>query len=441
MNELRKRGARPLLVSLPPGDNEEKQGIDDLLARVPTPDRLKTLQRLLTAATPRRKLMTDTEHRLELMYEPGSGFMAKFDEYVDIATDAPAVYRPFTALAIMAAIIGRRVSVSFGATPLSLNLYVTLLGGSSFLHKTTLISISKRLISAVKSDIILPDDFTPERLVDVLQKTPQAFLAWPEFAGFLARSGRDYQSGSKELLMELYDAPDQFRRELKNQTIIVAEPSLTILAASATSWLAEQLKGGDLRSGFLNRFCFVLAEQKAKCYPIPQTPDLSAKNALVADLGRFLSVNGEADLRQIHKPYAAWYRDIEREAQRADLQTEVLSAFYTRLSITALKFAVLLELAQGDRLVVTPSTLEEALVLVDYLRATIRHLLRVEFAPTDSAKRVQRVLKVIRENPGIKRGWILKKTGFDKRQATEALDTLQEQGDAYQAEGGFWVEQ
>ena len=435
---LKKLGANVRIVTLPPGENGEKQGIDDVLGKVPAIQRLAHLNKILSGGAPRRRTSSGSDHALELVYEPSSGFMDAFDEYIDVATDAPRVYRPFTALAILAAIVGRRVSVPFGATPLSLNLFVTLLGGSSFLHKTTNITIAKRFIRLVKPDIILPDDFTPERLIDVLQKNSQAFLAWPEFAGFLARSGRDYQAGSRELLMELFDAPETFRRELKSAKIEVKEPSLTILAASATSWLSEQLKGGDLRSGFLNRFCFVLAERKEKSYPIPLVPDVALRTRLEAQLCSLLDVSGEADLSQVETRYAAWYRDVEREALRAETQAEALSAFYARLSITAIKFSVLLELVTSGKLVVQPATLEEALVLVDYLRATIRRLLRGEFAPTETAKRLHRVLSVIQKYPGIKRGWLLKRTNLDAQELTRALGTLVEREDVYEEERSWW---
>lgn len=435
--ELRRRRALPFVVTLPPAPSGAKQGLDDVLAAVEPAARLGTLQKLLAGAAPRRRQAHDADRALDLVYEPAAGYMRAFDEYVDAATDAPALYRPFTALATLAAVIGRNVTVPFGPGDLALNLYVAILGQSSFLHKTTNIAIAKRLITAVKPDIICPDDFTPERFIDLLQKTPQAFLAWPEFAGFLARSQRDYQGGSRELLMELYDAPDTFRRELKNQTIRIERPSLTILAASATSWLSDQLKGGDLRSGFLNRFAFVLAETKAKSYPLPVTPDMHLKNAVVLHLGKLAAATGEADLRKIRTSYTAWYADLEREAARAD-QPEIVSAFYTRLSITAIKIAVLLELASSRQLVVSPAALEEAIILTDYLRAVIRHLLRVEFAPSESAKRIQRVQAVVSKHPGIKRAVLMRKTGYDKRQITEAIETLVEQAEIYTDNGGHW---
>jgi hypothetical protein len=116
-----------------------------------------------------------------------------------------------------------------------------------------------------------------------------------------------------------------------------------------------------------------------------------------------------------------------------------VSAFLTRLSITALKYAILIELAQSRQLTVSCGALEEALLLVDYLKAVVAHLLRVEFAPTESAKRVQQVLKVIRDEPGALRGRLLKRIGLNAKELTGALQTLVEQGDAYEDQGGWWA--
>lgn len=77
--------------------------------------------------------------------------------------------------------------------------------------------------------------------------------------------------------------------------------------------------------------------------------------------------------------------------------------------------------------------------MVDYLRAAIRWLLRVEFAPSPFAKQLQRVLTVVRQHRGIRRGDLLKKTGFKAKELAEVLGTLTEQGDAYEQNGGWWA--
>ena len=363
--------------------------------------------------------------------------MREFDAYVDLITDAPAVFRPYTGLSILAALVGRKVTAPFGAQDLVPNLYSCLLAPSSFYRKTTLINVARGFIGAVKPRVTMPDDFTPERFLELLAQEPQAFMGWPEFAGFLARSGRDYNSGARELLMELYDCPEVFRRELKSSSVEVKRPAVTILGASATSWLSDRLKGGDLRSGFLHRFAFVLAETKSKSYPLPAGPDPEQRSALTRSLHDIAEIKGAADLTRIKGSYEAWYQDLEREAAKAK-DVEVVSAFFARLSVTALKIAILLELSQSQNLKVTPAVLEEAIVLTDYLRATVRHLLRVEFAPTEHAKMSQRIQLVIEKHPGIKRGWMLKRTGYKARDLQEILATLKEQGDVYAEDRGWW---
>jgi hypothetical protein len=443
--ELRKRGAAPLVVTLPAEANGGKQGIDDLLAQQPADRRLPLLERLFRGAAPRRKLAVSAEHALDLRYEPSGGFMRSFDEYADAETDAPAVFRPFTALAILAAVVGRRVTAPwFGASALVPNLFITILAPSSFSHKTTMISMAERLIRATNPDVLLPDDFTPEKFVSLLRERPQAFLSVPEFAGFLRRADRDYNAGVKELLMQLYDAPERYERALQRERVVVEKPSVTLLAASATSWLADQLKGGDLRSGFFNRFCFVLSEHKTKSYALPGSVEgsPSLRPLLLSQLKAISALSGVADYRRIRQPYEAWYRDVEREAGRAE-QQEIVSAFYARLATTVMKFTVLLELSMTQSFVITGAAFEEAVVLADYIRAVVRRLLRAEFAQTEDEKAMQRVLRHIQMKPGATRKILLQHAHVLATKLTPVLSTLEERGDIYRdgtGDGaGFWA--
>jgi hypothetical protein len=148
-------------------------------------------------------------------------------------------------------------------------------------------------------------------------------------------------------------------------------------------------------------------------------------------------VQGVANLTALETPYTAYYRDLEREALRSH-QVEIVSAFYTRLAVLTLKFAVLLELARSATLSISKDALDEAITLTTYRRASLQHLIRVEFAATPGARTAQRVLQVITAHPGIKRGWILKRTGSDARMLKDALETLTQQEAVYELEGQWW---
>jgi hypothetical protein len=350
------------------------------------------------------------------------------------------VSRPFTALAVAGAVIGRRVGLPwYGYTHLYPNTYTCILAASSFFHKTTQISIAKRLINAVRDRAVLPDEFTPEKGVDLLREQPERFLGCAEFAGLLARSGKDYMGGLKELLMEFYDCPERYERATKGQTVTIEKPALTMLAASATSWLSEQLRGGDLRSGFLNRFGFVLAESKTKTYAVPGAMLGGQQwSLLVSQLRQLAEAEGTATLApEARRTYEAWYRQVERESAQHPA-VEIVSAFDTRLSVTAIKYALLLELANNRSLAIGSTAMEEAIVLVDHLRAPIRHLLATQFGNGEGDRRLTRVLEVIRKKPGSPKKVLLQQTGYQARDLNPLLDTLRERDDVYEAEGKWW---
>lgn len=441
--ELRKRGATPLVVSLPATKAGGKQGIDDYLASIDVGGRLGALERLCRAAAPRRKVGAPRDDQpLTLVWDPPGGFLRTFDEFADKQTDAPAVYRPFTALTVLSAVVGRQITTPwFGHAPLVPNLYTCLLGASSFAHKTTMITMAERLIRKVRPERLLPDEFTPEKFLGLLSKSPEAFLGLPEFAGFLARSSRDYNTGTKELFMQLYDCPEVYRRALQKEEITVDRPAVTVLGASATSWLSDAMRAADLRSGFFNRFCFVVGDRQDKLFSLPGTTQEGGVqlDLMVNQLKGIAEISGVMDYNRVRNSYDAWYRDLAREGRQTE-PVEVVSAFYTRLAGTAMKMAMLIEVSQKTgSLVISESSLQEAIGLVGYLRATIKWLLREEFAPSPFAKQLQRVLTVIRDNRGIQRGWILKKTGLSAKELAPILETLTEQGDAYEQDKKWWV--
>ena len=184
-----------------------------------------------------------------------------------------------------------------------------------------------------------------------------------------------------------------------------------MLAASATSWLSEQLRGGDLRSGFLNRFGFVLAETKSKSYALPSTVSTAPQwSELVNHLRGLTTIKGQASLHpEARQSYTDWYRRIEREANE-HRSVEVVSTFDTRLAVTAVKYALLIELTTTGHLSISAKAMQDAIVLTDYLRATIRHLLDTEFGNGEGDRRLTRVLHVVRKSPGCRRKHLLQQT-------------------------------
>jgi hypothetical protein len=77
--------------------------------------------------------------------------------------------------------------------------------------------------------------------------------------------------------------------------------------------------------------------------------------------------------------YAAWVESHERELHGSHHVGE-LSPFWSRLSVTALKLAVLLQLAHDESLTVSAEAMRRAITLTEFLKASLRFLFAEEFA-------------------------------------------------------------
>ncbi len=184
----------------------------------------------------------------------------------------------------------------------------------------------------------------------------------------------------------------------------------------------------------------MLADTKSKSYALPGASGASAQHwaELVNHLRGLTAIKGQASLHPDARTcYTQWYQRIEREANdhRA---VEVVSAFDTRLAVTAVKYALLIELTSTGHLSVSATAMKEAIVLTDYLRATIRHLLDTEFGNGEGDRRLTRVLNVIRKAPGCRKKHLLQQTGYKAKDLDELLGTLKQREDIEESEGEFY---
>ncbi len=233
-----------------------------------------------------------------------------------------------------------------------------------------------------------------EALLKRLSERPQGLLTYSEFSGALAAFSRDYMSGTRETLSDLYDSPEQYQRIVGQQTWTLNNVCLSILAASQTDWFLEKLKSGDIRGGFLARFTYWPAFEKARFLAIPPEPDRTALTRLLSGLSSLRTVKGPMEIGGPQRArYTAWVEQHERELHGSAHIGE-LSPFWSRLSVTALKIAMLLQLAHDARLVVSPEALESALGLTDFLKASLRHLFAEEFAFTEPMRNRQKLLRL-----------------------------------------------
>jgi hypothetical protein len=187
------------------------------------------------------------------------------NSYACKVSDGPKKYQEIMALSVISTVLNRHVYLRYGVHNLYPNLYVVLLGKSTVMRKSAALDMARYLIPSFNEKLILPNDFTPEGLFNLLTDKPSGLIKWSEFGGFLVNaSTKTYQAGIKEFLTDAYDCPVKLNKRLSNNEYSINDIYLNIITASTIDWFTENIAQRDIFGGFLGRLFIFPALQKIK---------------------------------------------------------------------------------------------------------------------------------------------------------------------------------
>lgn len=353
-------------------------------------------------------------------------FVTQYTDYAKILTDAPKEFHYFVALGILSAVVGSKVFLPFGAQNIYPNLWIVLLAPSSYYRKSTCLALGSRIIRGLNEELILPDEFSRERLVENLSLNPQGLFVWSEFASVMSNVKRDYMSGTIEMLTNLYDCPPVYKKVLKNEVHEINQPCLAIMAGSTIEWFVSCFKEGEIRGGFLPRFLYVAPSNKNGFMPIPPSYDVSREHFLRGILEEIVSIKGMAKIgKEAQTKYTDWIRKHEAEITMTE-DENLLSGFWTRLETYVLKMAILYSLSANRSLEIDIKSLEKAIKTVEAAKGWITKLIREDFSFNQETANRKKVLSIIKREPGIRYAKLLQKSHLGAKQVKAILETLRE---------------
>ncbi len=373
---------------------------------------------------------------------PEAGVLRDYLDYWSPTTDAPVIYHLAAGLVVLAGTVENRVYLQFGGDRIHPNVWALILGPSSFYRKSSSLNKARKVLMNLHDgqgpSPLLPDEFSREALLKRLSERGQGVLTYSEFSGALAQFGRDYMSGTVQLLADLYDAPPVYTRIVGPQTWTIQNPCLSILAASQTDWFIEKVKASDMRGGFLARFTFWPAFSKGEFLPMPPPPDPELGRRLLARLKRLRRLQGQMLLSpEATARYGQWVRRHEAELEGVPNVGD-LSPFWSRLSITTLKFAMLLEMSYRETLLVGLEAVEQAVQITELLKRSLKNLFLQEFAFTQPMKDRQKLLRLVSNRPGISRRELLRASNLLARAFDDVLNTLVQEGSVVKEGAGLY---
>lgn len=374
---------------------------------------------------------------------PEQGFIRDYVDFASSLTDAPKIFHVFCGLTLLSSIVGRRAYCpGFGGRPLYPNLWSILVAPSSSYRKTTAVNIAGDFISELGGKM-LPQEFSPEMLIQEISDNPKSTFIWSEFGSALARFEREYMQGIKDILADIYDCPPHYSRKTKGGDLFVQDPYITMLGATNMDWMTDKKNiRGDMRGGFIARILFVPFTSKDYEMDIPGVADKSARSRLSGFLSEILDyAPTEFGISELTPLRTALNKENASIAETSEYMVELKAAF-SRYEMVALKLATLYAISMGRWGGEIPSeAMEHAGNAVRLLRESILDILQSVPLNRDDEKLVEVCNKMMVAHATghiwISRGEIIRYTHLPLKTVQGIMATLEDMGRVIRSEAGY----
>lgn len=243
--------------------------------------------------------------------------MAKefFQEYFSYVgpTESPRLYHRWSAVSMVAALLGRSVWLPFGHSNIFPNHYIMLVGNPGA-RKGTALTPASNALKMVQFDKIAPDRLSPERFLSEMQhlngtvevegiefetmnfSTPsEIYVLATEFGDFI-RGNLDFI----RLLTNLWDnLPSYTHPKLHGKNVYINEPTVNIIGATTQQDMSQSLPLESIGQGFLSRFILVHGESTGVKITIPEAVSQGRKDNITEVLKQIKEkVHGKIEIAE-----------------------------------------------------------------------------------------------------------------------------------------------
>lgn len=293
--------------------------------------------------------------RLEVHLEDDN-FIARYIKYAKTTSDAYEEYHFAAGLMLVSVAADRILVVSMRHGNIFPNIWIFGLGDSTVSRKSTAFKLLMLFLNSKYLKKRLPQSFSPEALLAAMANMPQSYLTKDEAGGLLAALKKEYMSETRDILADIYECND-FYRKTKKEEIYIEKPYITQFMMTTPDNLKEYSSPLDLRSGWLVRYLWFCPNYPKEWKPYSQkTDDDDLRFEYV--YGIYTSLADRIQLLKGPQPrrltltdeafeyFQTWQRDLEEKAMQD--QDNVTKALAGRLETNVLKMAALFTIGRAD---------------------------------------------------------------------------------------------
>jgi len=401
-----------------------------------------------------------------------SPMLQRWMDFTMEQTDAPDEFLAAGGLQLIASVLGNQAYIMFGSTRIYPHLWMVLVAPSGFFRKTTALNLTRRALASMKlpvdwadqpkkknpnedkdqakkipkrilrsgAELLAPDRFSIDAITEELQHRPAMLMIQSEFGAFLQEIDKTYNQGAKETLTDIYDSGmfvkfnKTIKRENGGEPIKIDNTALSIFSATTKHWLEEYVKLSDIGAGFIARFLFIPVHNKTRSHGWPKSRNEETYKAIKKDVAALRkAVEGEFDVSSVMHIYELWYFDLEKRSKSEDATSDLIG-FDTRLSVYALKFAIIMHASKYADTKLTIDSMISGIQLAEYFRNKTIELFETTFL-SKFDKNVRRIAAFIyRHDHGRNLRQLQQRAGswrIRSAEFKEIMELLQNEGDVH----------
>jgi len=349
-------------------------------------------------------------------------FIKSYMAYAAEFTDSPKMFHYRIALYVLSTVMNTRYWIRHGNINVYPNLWMILLAPSG-VGKSFAMGIGKSIVNSVDQNLILPNEYSREKFVEIMAKNSVGNFFISEFSGFMEFNRKDYNRGIMQMLTELFDCPPVYTRQLQKGDKTIINPFLGILACSTVEWFIASVRSGDSTGGFLPRFLLTSIGDSDKVRAFMPEDNQSIKNQLVDQLAKIASQDGGKMTLSAEalKFYEDWHDEFH---EKRKTKSETLRGFYTRLKDYTLKFSMILNINTGSGLVITKDSMHRACSLSKDFIDQAEDIIENEISSSKSDAEIKSVRKIVKREKEIARQDLVKKSKMKSKDLDVIIKTL-----------------
>lgn len=359
-------------------------------------------------------------------------FVRAYEEWCSKRTSAAPTFHRYAGLVICGAALGNRVWVEADWGRIYPASWLCLVGRTDS-HKSASVNLAASLLAQADQSLELPHDFTREKMYEFLAKQPWGLLRWREMGSVLKAMNRDYNAGTLETLIDLWDSPYITKRSTKGAgDLMITWPAISIIAGAKPRWFVENINRADIEGGFLARWMLITADHDDRPEDRVlgfgyQAADVQQRNSMIAHLqhlgtheGRMERGNGDAE-EELQRWWKSWRaKGWNEDSDPAD--------FAGRSGTQVIKLAMCIQASWGPShlLELEAEAIRKAGALYEYAFYCARPLIERMRHHTRESDQVERILEFIRAEGRAARRDVYRKFKMRKRDLEDLLASMVE---------------